>query len=312
MNHRLCFAERSGEASTAAALPLRIARRLAAAIGYGSLLGLLAWPAAASAVPVEETETEAAKGDLVVTMFTCSLQDEGRVLQTIPAGTELRVNDVNGMYIAVQREIDGRQTSGWVHASNVRTPAMLARLKALGDTYQGYALWAETYSTRPQFIALNRLGDPKPMPNITVNLDGTVQSSTVEPTDAQKQRAGAILDARLRSYFVGRYVGGIDADSTWTVLISCGPMKVVSSGNSLRIYQYGELFLIHRQKQRLVYQKSFAGEGPTEAVLLSDFARQAAEEYGKVAARIWWPGLPPGPFAKPRPLMPPGPPRAFP
>jgi len=309
MNHRLNFAGRPGRVLAAVALPLRIARGLAAAIGYGSLLAVLAWPAAASAVPVEETEAGVAKGDVVVTMVSTSLQDEGRVLQTIPAGTELPVNDVNGMYLAVQREINGQQTSGWIHAGNVRTPAMLTKLKALGEAYQNYALWSETYPTRPQVIALNRIGDPQPMPRITVNLDGSVQSSTVEPTEEQKQRAGAMLDARLRGYFVGRYVGGIDADNAWTVLVSCGPMRVVSSGNSLRIYQYGELFLIHREKQRLVYQKSFAGEGPTEAALLSDFARQAAEEYGKVASRMWWAALPPGPFGGPRPPLPP---RAFP
>jgi len=300
MDTRANATHQAGAAQTprATGRQVRAARPLAVAI---ALAGLLTCSAAAWAVPVEDTDADAAKGELVVTMFDCPLQDEDRVLQTIPAGTELLVNDVQGLFLSVKHD----QTSGWVYARHVRTPAMLTRLKSLGDSYQGYKLWAEAYSVRPPVIALRRVGDPQPMPLITVNPDGSPQYSTVAATEEQRLRAGGLLDGQLRNYFVGRVVSAVDPDQPWTVVVACGQMKVQTSGRSLRILQYGDLYLIHRDKQRLVFQKGIAGEGPTELAVLSDFARQAADEYSKLARSIW--STAPGAVSiEPRPLVLPG------
>ena len=286
-------------------------RSIFLAVGALAVILVSPWLPCALAIPIEEGDLGVQKGAMVVTLFDSPLKDEDRTLYTIPAGTELRVEDVNGLYCSAIVKSGDQQLKGWVYGRYLRTPLMLTKLVALGDEFKGYRLLSQPLPSRPQIIAIRRFGDPKPMPRMIMNPDGSPSFASVPATDEQRLWAGGLVDGHLQSHFVGRLVAGTAPDSQWQVLVSCGELKTPTAGSPYGVIQYGDLFVVDRASKCLVFQKSFAGAGFTEGSLLLDFARQAAEEYGTFAGEAWSAEPAGMPYAKPffpfRPGLPPKP-----
>lgn len=58
-------------------------------------------------------------GDYVVVIEETSVLDRSREVATLSAGTNFRVSDVNGSYVAISKKVDGKSLSGWVRQDDV-------------------------------------------------------------------------------------------------------------------------------------------------------------------------------------------------
>ena len=58
-------------------------------------------------------------GDHVVVVEETAVLDQSRTVTTLPVGTNFRVSDVNGSYVAVSQDIAGNTVRGWVRQADV-------------------------------------------------------------------------------------------------------------------------------------------------------------------------------------------------